>query len=228
MKVKSYWILATIREKKNTENHKSIIIDNVLIPVEYSSGHKKAKFALQALLMSSFNKATLNVQLLPLSKQSIEFWLHKTEPLTSCYRLCVAARTYKPQHSCQRNCGVTVRTNSLGAVINPHHVVCSCLQSTSLSDSSGNQIQVPVNDNEPLMFSFLREGGITKFLCQVALGPQFPLVVFIVVIALQGLAVILHQGELGANERQLDGTATRQGLNRIFKCCEEVNYTQYE
>lgn len=68
MKLKSYWILVTIREKKNTENHKSIIMDNVLIPVEYSSGHKKAKLPLQALLLSSFSKATLNVQLMPLSK----------------------------------------------------------------------------------------------------------------------------------------------------------------
>lgn len=80
---------------------------------------------------------------------------------------------------------------------------------TSRESDSGNHIQVPVNDNERLMV-------FTEFLCQVALGPQLPLVVFVVVIAFQGLAVVLHQGELGANERQLDGSSARQGFNCIF------------
>lgn len=55
-----------------------------------------------------------------------------------------------------------------------------------------------------------------KFLSQVAFCPQLPLIVLIVVIALQGLVVVLHQGELWANQRQLDGTSAGQGLNCIF------------
>lgn len=56
-----------------------------------------------------------------------------------------------------------------------------------------------------------------KLLCQVTLGPQLPLVVFIVVVALQRLAVVLQQRELGADEWQLDGAPAGEGLNCIVK-----------
>ena len=49
---------------------------------------------------------------------------------------------------------------------------------------------------------------LTEFLRQVALGPQLPLVVLVIIITLQRLAVVLQQGELGANEGQLDGNST--------------------
>lgn len=54
-----------------------------------------------------------------------------------------------------------------------------------------------------------------KFLFQITLGSKLPLIIFIVVIALQGLAVIVQQSELW--QRQLNGTCARQSLNRIFK-----------
>lgn len=64
--------------------------------------------------------------------------------------------------------------------------------------------------------------GLTEFLCQVALSPQLPLVVLVVVVALQRLAVVVHQGELGAEEGQLEGGAARQGLNGVFKRCSRM------
>lgn len=55
-----------------------------------------------------------------------------------------------------------------------------------------------------------------KFLCQVALSSELSFVIFIVVIALQGLAVVLQQGELWPAERELEGSSTGKGLNCIF------------
>lgn len=69
-------------------------------------------------------------------------------------------------------------------------------------------------------------GGLTEFLCQVALSPQLPLVVLVVVVALQGLAVVVHQGELGAEEGQLDGGAARQGFDGVFKRCSGMRATR--
>lgn len=91
----------------------------------------------------------------------------------------------------------------------------------SRESDSGNHIQVPAIHDERFMFYFcwvfyMGWGGLTEFLCQVALGPQLPLIIFIVVIALQGLAVVVYQGERGANERQLDGSSTAQGFKCIF------------
>lgn len=54
-----------------------------------------------------------------------------------------------------------------------------------------------------------------KLLCQVTLSPQLALVVFIVVVPLQGLVVVLHQ-EQGANQRQLHGTSAGQSFDCIF------------
>lgn len=60
------------------------------------------------------------------------------------------------------------------------------------------------------------ERNLTKFFRQVTLSPQLPFVIFIVVKALQGLAVVLQQGELGANEWQLDRASAGQSLDCIF------------
>lgn len=69
-------------------------------------------------------------------------------------------------------------------------------------------------------------GKLTEFLCQVTLCSQLPLIVLIVFIALHGLAVVLQQGELGVNKRQLDGQPAGQSLHRIFeRCAEKVKYT---
>lgn len=69
-------------------------------------------------------------------------------------------------------------------------------------------------------------GGLTEFLCQVALSSQLPVIVLVVVVALQGLAVVVHQGELGAEEGQLDGGATCQGFNGVFKRCSRMRVTR--
>lgn len=69
-------------------------------------------------------------------------------------------------------------------------------------------------------------GGLTEFLCQVALSPQLPLVVLVVVVALQGLAVVVHQGELRVEEGQLEGGAARQGFDGVFKHCSRMRGTR--
>lgn len=113
------------RRKKSTActvtNHKYIWMDKRLDPSWIFVRSRNVKIC-------SFSKVTLKVQLLLLSKESIKFGATQNGAFDF---LLWAARIYKPQHSCQRSCGVPVCTSSLGAwstVINPHRVVCSCLQ----------------------------------------------------------------------------------------------------